>query len=166
MNGKMCRRQSGRLQRNPDNKNEKVERMMKIFKRFAMTGMMFSLLTVNGIDASEHHSGHGGMVGAGGSSASQCQKARLERFKPPHLAKVAPGTEFSFYAFNIDSSEQLSATVKKMPVELKAEFKEPYYLVKGKLPANLTKTAARIDIKASAKSSHCEDEEGWLLIIE
>ncbi|MEC4750556.1 hypothetical protein [Methylomicrobium sp. Wu6] len=139
---------------------------MSIFKRLTVTGMLFSLFTVNAIDAAEHHSGHGGMSGGGGGTASQCQKASLERFKPPHLAKVAPGSEFSFYAFNIDSPEQLSATVKKEPVELTAEFKEPYFLVKGRLPAHLTKTAARIDIKASAKSAHCEDEKGWLLIIE
>jgi hypothetical protein len=151
---------------NPDNNNEKVERTMRIFKRLAVAAAVLSLFTVNAADASEHHSGHGGMTGGGGGSASQCQKARLERFNPPHLAKVAPGAEFSFYAFNIETPEQLSATVKKLPVELSAEFKEPYFLVKGKLPANLTKTAARIDIKASAKSSHCEEEKGWLLIIE
>lgn len=136
------------------------------FKSFAMTGGILSLLFAHTLEASEHHSGHGGMAGGGGGSASQCQKARLERFNPPHLAKVSPGADFSFYAFNIESPEQLSATVKKVPVELTAEFKEPYFLVKGKLPSNLTKTAARIDIKASAKSSHCEEEKGWLLIIE
>ena len=136
------------------------------FKRLAVTGLIFALLTANAAEASEHHSGHGGMAGGGGGSAAQCQKARLERFNPPHLAKVAPGSAFSFYAFNIESPEQLSATVKKIPVELTAEFKEPYFLVKGKLPANLTKTAARIDIKASAKSAHCEEEKGWLLMIE
>ncbi|WP_374088406.1 hypothetical protein [Methylomicrobium lacus] len=124
-----------------------------------------SWLSIPAVQASEHHSGHGSMAGGGGS-ASQCQKASLERFNPPHLAKVAPGSEFSFYAFNIDSPEQLSATVKKIPVELTAEFKEPYFLVKGRLPANLTNTAARIDVKASAKSSHCEEAKGWLVIIE
>ncbi|MBL1264486.1 hypothetical protein [Candidatus Methylomicrobium oryzae] len=137
-------------------------------KSFNLLGLIaVSFCYIPAIQAAEHHSGHGaGMSGGGGGSASQCQKARLERFNPPHLAKVAPGAAFSFYAFNIDNPSQLSATVKKEPVELTAEYKEPYFLVKGKLPAHLTKTAARIDIKASAKSPHCEEEKGWLLIIE
>jgi hypothetical protein len=149
-----------------DKNNEKVERTMKMSKRLAGVGLVTSLFTVYAIHAKEHHSGHGaGMAGGGGATASQCQKASLERFKPPHLAKVAPGSEFSFYAFNIESPEQLSATVKKIPVELKAEFKEPYFLVKGRLPDSLVNTAARVEIKASAKSPHCEDEQGWLLMI-
>jgi hypothetical protein len=139
---------------------------MKLFNLLGLVAVSF-LLYIPAVQASEHHSGHGaGMSGGGGAGASQCQKARLERFNPPHLAKVAPGSDFSFYAFNIENPGQLSATVKKEPVELTAEYKEPYFLVKGKLPAHLTKTAARIDIKASAKSSHCEEEKGWLLIIE
>lgn len=117
------------------------------------------------VQASEHHSGHGAGMTSGGGSASQCMKASLERFNPPHLTKVAPGSVFTFYAFNIDSPEQLSATVKKIPVELTAEYKEPYFLVKGKLPDSLVNTAARVQIKASAKSPHCEDEQGWLLMI-
>ena len=139
---------------------------MKTSKRLALAGVISCLFTLEAVHASEHHSGHGaGMAGGGGGSASQCQKASLERFKPPHLAKVAPGSEFSFYAFNIESSEQLSATVKKIPVELTAEYKEPYFLVRGRLPDSLVNTAARVQIKASAKSPHCEDEQGWLLMI-
>ncbi|MGJ0514140.1 MAG: hypothetical protein ACR65O_00140 [Methylomicrobium sp.] len=137
-------------------------------KSFNLLGLIAisSWLYIPAIQASEHHSGHGaGMTGGGGATAGQCQKASLERFKPPHLAKVAPGSEFSFYAFNIESPQQLSATVKKIPVELVAEYKEPYFLVKGKLPDSLVNTAARVQIKASAKSPHCEDEQGWLLMI-
>lgn len=139
---------------------------MRHLQRLVMTATVCSLWVVNSVDAKEHHSGHSGMAGGGGGAASQCQKASLERFKPPHLSKVAPGSEFSFYAFNIESPDQLSATVKKIPVELQTEYKEPYFLVKGKLPAELTHTAARVALKASAKSPHCEDENGWLLIIE
>ena len=84
---------------------------------------------------------------------------------PPHLATVAPEAEFSFLAFNIDKPEQTSVTVKNIPVEVTAEFKDPYYLIKGKIPASLKNTAARINIKVSAKSPHCEAENGWLLKI-
>jgi len=84
---------------------------------------------------------------------------------PPHLATIAPEGEFSFRVFNIDKPEQISVTVKNIPVEVTAEFKDPYYLIKGKIPASLVNTAARINIKVSAKSPHCEAENGWLLKI-
>jgi hypothetical protein len=38
-------------------------------------------------------------------------------------------------------------------------------VITGKIPASLVNTAARINIKVSAKSPHCEAEDGWLLKI-
>ena len=116
--------------------------------------------------AAEHHSGHGGGAkGGGGSSAGGCGKPHLGKFLPPHLASVTPESEFSFLVFNIDKPDQIAVTVKNIPVELTSEFKDPYYLIKGKLPASLVNTAARINIRVRAKSPHCEAEDGWLLKI-
>ena len=116
--------------------------------------------------ASEHHSGHGGGKGGGsGNSTGSCEKPRLGKFLPAHLATVAPESEFSFLVFNIDKPEQVSVTVKNIPVEITAEFKDPYYLIKGRIPSTLNNTAARVNIKVAAKSSHCEAEDGWLLKI-
>jgi hypothetical protein len=56
-------------------------------------------------------------------------------------------------------------TVKNQPVAIEAEFKDPFYLVTAKLPAELHHTAARINIKVSAKTPRCEAENGWLLTI-
>ena len=117
------------------------------------------------VTASEHHSGHGGGPKSSGGSASTCGKPQLAKFSPAHLANVAPESIFSFYAYNIDKPEYVSATVKNIPVELSAEFKDPFYLIKGKLPASLVDTAARINIKVTGKSPHCEAEDGWLLLI-
>ena len=135
-------------------------------KQKKLLGLFFLIacLNSNTINASEHHSGHGG--GARGSSTpNTCEKARLNKFLPPHLATVVPEAEFSFLVFNIDKPEQVSVTVKNIPVDFTAEFKDPFYLIKGKLPASLVNTAARINIKVSAKSNHCEAEDGWLLKI-
>lgn len=114
--------------------------------------------------ASEHHSGHGAMSGSGGGG-SNCVKVRLERFLPAALATVSPGSGFSFYAFNVDNPEQIEVTVKKIPVEVTTEFREPFFVVKGKLPESLNNTVARIDVKVSAKSSRCEAAKGWLIKI-
>ena len=127
--------------------------------------MMLTLLSSGVVTASEHHSGHGGGPKSSGGSASSCGKPQLAKFSPAHLTNVAPGSMFSFYAYNIDKPEYVSATVKNIAVELSAEFKDPYYLIKGKLPASLIDTAARINIKVTGKSPHCETEDGWLLLI-
>ena len=110
--------------------------------------------------ATEHHSGHAGMGGGGGSN---CIKAKLAKFSPEHLATVAPGSEFSFVVYNIDYPNQVHAMVKEIPVELTAEFKDPIFIMKGKLPESLRDTVVRINIKVSAKLNSCEAENGWLL---
>lgn len=127
---------------------------------------IISFFNTGASTAAEHHSGHGGgKTSGGGSTAGACGKPHLGKFLPPHLATVLPGAEFSFMAFNVDKPEQISVTVKNIPVEISADFKDPYYLIKGKLPASLVNTAARINVKVSAKSPHCEAENGWLLKI-
>jgi len=137
---------------------------MNTNKLLAIMTIIASLST-SSVSASEHHSGHGGGAKSGGVTASTCGKPQLAKFLPAHLTNVAPESSFSFIAFNIDKPEYVSATVKNIPVELSAEFKDPFYLIKGKLPASLVDTAARINVKVTGKSPHCEAEDGWLLII-
>lgn len=108
------------------------------------------------------HAGHGGGGSGGGSS---CIKPRLNKFTPEHLATVAPGSEFSFWVFNIQNTEELEVTVKNEPVPLTFENKDAFYLVKGKLPTSLSNTTARISIKVASKVARCDAEGGWLLKI-
>lgn len=127
---------------------------------------LFVLLCAAGAShATEHHSGHGGGASSGGGAGDVCVKPHLTKFAPAHLATVVPEAEFSFFALNVNKPEQISVTVKNIPVEITTEYKDPYYLVKGKLPASLSNTFARINIKVSAKSPHCEGENGWLVKI-
>ena len=113
--------------------------------------------------ASEHHSGH---VGGGGNEAGEpCLKPHLNKFSPAHLETVAPGAEFSFYAMNVPKPEQISVTVKNIPVEINTDFKDPFFVVTGHLPAELHDTYARINIKVKGKFSSCDGENGWLLKI-
>jgi hypothetical protein len=115
-------------------------------------------------NASEHHSGHGGGPRGSSSGTGVC-KPQLSKFLPAHLTTVIPGAEFSFIAFNLQKADQIYITVKNIPVEFEAEFKDPYFLIKSKLPSSLHDTYARINIKVKAKSSECEIESGWLLNI-
>ncbi len=114
--------------------------------------------------ASEHHSGHGG-GGGGGGSENACLKPQLNKFMPANLATVAPGSAFSFWAFNVEKPEHIKVTVKTIPVEVTTENKETFYLVKGKLPADLVNTTARINIKVNTNISKCNGENGWLVKI-
>ncbi len=138
---------------------------MKIEKLLVMIFIGY-IINVSGALATEHHSGHSmGSGGGGAETMATCLKPHVSKFLPAHLATVSPGSAFSFVAFNIHKPENISVTVKKLPVDITSEFKDPYYLVKGKLPASLKNTAARIDVKVSGKSSHCETENGWLVKI-
>ncbi len=124
-----------------------------------------SCFNVDAVNAAEHHSGHGASSGGGGGGENGCLKPQLTKFLPANLATVAPGSGFSFYAFNVEKPEQIKVTVKTIPVEVTTEDKDSFYVVKGKLPAELVNTTARINIKVNAKIPRCNGENGWLVKI-
>ena len=127
---------------------------------------MASCFNISASYATEHHSGHGASSsGGGGAGENGCLKPQLTKFLPANLATVAPGSAFSFWAFNVEKPEQIKVTVKNIPVEVTAEDKEAFFLVKGNFPAELINTAARINIKVNAKVSRCNGENGWLVKI-
>lgn len=138
----------------------------KLMKTSRLLALFFfaSWFNAGAAHASEHHSGHN-MSGGGGGGESGCLKVQLNKFMPENLATVAPGSAFSFWAFNVDKPEHIKVTVKSIPVEVATENKEGFYLVKGKLPAELVNTAARINIKVTAKNPKCNAENGWLVKI-
>lgn len=126
---------------------------------------MVSCFNASLVNATEHHSGHNMASGGGGGGENACLKPQLTKFLPANLATVAPGSAFSFYAFNVEKPEQIKVTVKTIPVEVTAENKESFFVVKGKLPADLVNTTARINIKVNAKIPRCNGENGWLVKI-
>jgi hypothetical protein len=132
--------------------------MKKIFIPLLITVSVFNYA---GVEAMEHPPGHGSKNRGGGV----CTRPRMEKFTPANMATVAPGSEFSFVAFNIDNTDDLTVTAKKLPVEIRSEFKDPFFVVTGKLPDSLRNTVARINIKIDAKTANCEAEAGWLLKI-
>ncbi len=136
---------------------------MKTPRRLAIL-FMVSCLNISAGYAAEHHSGHN-MAAGGGGGENGCLKPQLTKFLPANLATVAPGSAFSFYAFNVEKPEQIKVTVKTIPVEVTTEDKDSFFLVKGKLPPELINTAARINIKVNAKVSRCNGENGWLVKI-
>ncbi len=123
---------------------------------------LLTFCAMNTAHASEHHSGH--VMGSGGGEGGMgCLKARIAKFNPPHLATVTPGADISFTVANIHKPEQIVLTVKNEPIDFTSEFKEPFYVIKAKLPDKWVDTAVRINVKVNAKMSHCEAENGWLL---
>jgi hypothetical protein len=138
----------------------KASRLLAIF-------FMVSCFNTVSVNASEHHSGHNmGSGGGGGGHDGVCMKPQLTKFLPANLATVAPGSGFSFQAFNVEKPEQIKVNVKTIPVEVTTEDKDSFFIVKGKLPAELVNTTARISIKVvNAKNPKCNGENGWLVKI-
>jgi len=130
--------------------------------KLTLSALFLIAFNINTAHAVMDHSTHGGK--SGGESAA-CEKPSLSNFLPVNLAIVAPSSEFSFRVSNIQRPEQITVTVKNIPVEINAEFKDPYYNITAKLPDSLRNTVARINIKVSGKNAHCEAENGWLVKI-
>jgi hypothetical protein len=132
-------------------------------KKIHTLAAMFAVTFVDA-NAAMDHSAHrgGGKAETGGAS---CVRPQLSKMHPAHLATVAPGSDFSFVVSNIDDPKQVSVEVKKQPVDVVTEFKDPYYVVKGKIPDSIRNTAARVDVKIDSKVSSCRAAEGWLLKI-
>jgi hypothetical protein len=131
-------------------------------KKMHIPAAIFTLFLVDA-NAAMDHSGHSG--GGSGSSDVTCIHPRLDRIQPAHLATIAPGSEFSFVVFNIDNPKLVSVMVKNKPVDIETEFKDPFYVVKGRIPDSLRNTAARIDVKIDAKYNPCKAAQGWLVKI-
>lgn len=93
-----------------------------------------------------------------------CKKPKFYEFTPPHLAQVTPESEISFKVSRAKSPEEVHLDVKKIPVKLTAENKDLYYLMTGKLPAELRGTFARINVRAVGDGG-CHVEDGWLVKI-
>lgn len=142
------------------NKNKRDSPMNKS----TLLTLLFVTLNMNIAHAAMDHSAHGGSKGSGGESMT-CEKPQLSKFSPVNLALVPPSSEFSFRVLNIQHPEQISVTVKNIPVKVSADFKDPFYTVTAKLPDSLRNTVARINIKIDAKNAHCEAENGWLVKI-
>ena len=125
---------------------------------------MISCFSAGAGYASEHHSGHKS-GGGGGGGENACVKPQLTKFLPANLATVAPESTFSFLAFNVSKPDQIKVTVKTIPVAVTFEDKDSFYQVKGKLPAVLVNTTARINIKVNSNIPRCNEENGWLVKI-
>ncbi len=98
----------------------------------------------------------------------ECKPPRLRSIKPESYTKnhseVSPESEFSFTLPVWTDPEKVTVTVKKIPTNVTVEDHGSFFLVKGKLPAELENTYARISVRAVAKLG-CLKRDGWLLKI-
>jgi len=120
-------------------------------------------VSFSGIGMAQSTGGHGGHGGSGGGSGTDCIKAKISRNAPEHLATVAPGSEFSFAASGSNGPGHIHVSIKQHPIEVTLEDKDTFYLVKGRLPAEIKNTVVRISVSLKSKFSKCDTEGGWLL---
>lgn len=112
--------------------------------------------------STEGHSGHGGGSG-GGTNDVSCIKAKISHYKPEHMATVAPGSEYSFAVSGSNGPGHIHVSIRQEPVQVSIENKETFYLVKGRLPADIKNETVRISVKAKAKVGKCDADGGFLL---
>lgn len=120
------------------------------------------LLPMQSSFAVEHPPGHGG---GSGSGSAGCPKIGIRNMNPAALSEVAAGSEFSVIVFGAKDPNDIEVTAKQLPVATKVDMKDNFFLVSGKLPAELKATAARINVKVKGKIANCTEENGWLLKI-
>ncbi len=113
------------------------------------------------------HSEHKGKRHANhpGNSAMACKEMKIGQFKPAELSEVAPGSDFSFVLFDAQIPRFMEVTIKQVAVPVTFEKKGDWQVAHGKLPADLSNTAARITVKIKGKLPKCNMEDGWLIKI-
>lgn len=112
--------------------------------------------------AVEHPAGHGS---GSRSGSAGCPKVGIRNMKPAALAEVAAGSAFSVIVLGAKDPDDIEVTAKQLPVAIKVDIKDDFFVVSGKLPAELKATAARINVKVKGKTANCTEENGWLLKI-
>jgi hypothetical protein len=123
----------------------------------------FTLIALGFSSSVWSQSQHGGHTGGSSSRDSGCIKAKVSNFKPAHLDTIAPSGEFSFTVSGSNGPGHIHVTIRDQPINVSVENKDTFYLVKGKLPAELKNETVRITISAKAKNSQCDNDTGWLL---
>lgn len=105
--------------------------------------------------------------GGGGSKSSKkaCTEPKFSEFQPVHLAEAAPGSEISFNASALTNPSTIKVDVKSIPIDVDVEKLNNGYTIKGKLPASLQNTYARVTINAKG-TNKCKGQGGWLLKIQ
>lgn len=118
------------------------------------------LLTPQLSFAVEHPPGH---VAGSGAGAAGCQKVGIRNMKPAALTEVAAGSQFSVIVFGTKNPDDIEVTAKKIPVPVKVDVRDDFFLVTGTLPAEIKDSAARINVKIKGKIANCTEESGWLV---
>jgi len=121
--------------------------------------LVLSLFSVNSMATGKH-----GESSKGGSAFGRaCKTTIIDHTKPANRAKVAPQSEISFWVKGIEDSSLVEVTAKKIPMTFSIEEKVNTFVFRGKLPASLVDTAARINVEVHHKK--CPAEKGWLVLI-
>lgn len=101
-----------------------------------------------------------------GDEKKACKLPRLRSLKPENHAEVPPESDFSFTLPRWTDPEKVTVTIKKIPTEVVVENHNSFFLVKGKLPASLENTFARVSVRAvTFDHPGCVKKDGWLLKI-
>jgi hypothetical protein len=86
----------------------------------------------------------------------------LPEYKPPEKLEAPANADFSFTTSNWLDPTTLRLMAKGKPLTFNIENKKSFFLVTGKLPAELSGQFVRIDVIANALLG-CKGLDGWLI---
>lgn len=95
----------------------------------------------------------------------KCIKPKFRDFAPAHKAEVAPETQISFHINRYADPLHISASARKIPLQVEINDKQTFYYVTAKLPKELRDGYARIHIEAKSTEGDCVGSDGWLIKI-
>ena len=102
------------------------------------------------------------VIANAGEEREKCKKPTFRSFEPTNKSEVDPEAEISFHAYNVAGPQAIKVFAKGIPMKVKVENRNLFYVVTGKLPAELKGTYVRVNAKAKALLG-CRGQDGVLL---
>jgi len=99
-----------------------------------------------------------------------CKKPQFKNLQPEAYnsdtkIETEPEAEISFTVSSYIEPASINIVAKKIPLKYKHEFKDSFYRITAKLPAELTGKYVRINVDATALMG-CVGKDGWLIKVK
>ena len=102
------------------------------------------------------------VIANAGEEREKCKRPRFRSFEPINKSEVEPESEISFHAYDVAGPHAIKVFAKGIPMKVTVENRNLFYVVTGKLPAELKDTYVRVNVKGTALLG-CKSQDGVLL---
>jgi len=96
----------------------------------------------------------------------KCIKPKFRDFVPEAKAEVNPGSEIGFHISHNADPLHITAEAKGLKLDVKVRDRNTFYEAHAQLPAELSNSFARINVRAKAMEGDCVASDGWLIKVK